>query len=109
MAKKKNDGGAAFPTMPPRIIAKAPPDLDLELLNESGMSLREYAAIKLRVPDSGCGWLDEMIRKSLRDSFAGQALVGLITSPTTDGIDWIRMTRGSFAAADHMLAERDKK
>ncbi|MGH9631965.1 MAG: hypothetical protein ACRD7E_26980 [Bryobacteraceae bacterium] len=28
------------------------------------MSLRIYAAIHLRVPDSGIDWLDEMIRRS---------------------------------------------
>ena len=28
------------------------------------MSLRAYAAIHLRVPDSGIDWLDEMIRKA---------------------------------------------
>lgn len=28
------------------------------------MSLREYAAIHLRVPDSGNGWLDKMIKRS---------------------------------------------
>jgi hypothetical protein len=28
------------------------------------MSLRAYAAIHLRVPDSGMDWLDEMIRRS---------------------------------------------
>jgi hypothetical protein len=28
------------------------------------MSLRAYAAIHLRVPDSGIEWLDEMIRQS---------------------------------------------
>ena len=39
-----------------------------------GMSLREYAAIKLCVPDSGIGWLDDMIRQSQRDRFAGMAL-----------------------------------
>jgi hypothetical protein len=31
---------------------------------EFGMTLREYAAIKLKVPDSGTDWLDDMIRKS---------------------------------------------
>jgi hypothetical protein len=30
------------------------------------MSLRIYAAIHLRVPDSGVAWLDEMIRRSRR-------------------------------------------
>lgn len=30
-----------------------------------GMSLQEYAAIHLRVPNSGKTWLDEMIKESL--------------------------------------------
>lgn len=38
-----------------------------------GMTLRQYAAIKLRVPNSGTDWLDEMIRTSLRDDLAAQA------------------------------------
>jgi hypothetical protein len=29
-----------------------------------GMSLRVYAAIHLRVPESGIGWLDKMIQRS---------------------------------------------
>jgi hypothetical protein len=29
-----------------------------------GMTLRQYAAIKLKVPDSGTDWLDEMIVKA---------------------------------------------
>jgi len=41
------------------------------------MSLRQYAAIKLRVPDSGEEWLDDMIRKSLRDEFAGKAMASI--------------------------------
>jgi hypothetical protein len=45
-----------------------------------GMSLRQYAAIKLRVPDSGEEWLDDMIRKSLRDEFAGNAAQGLLAN-----------------------------
>lgn len=34
----------------------------------SGMSLRVYAAIQLRVPDSGLPWIDDMIRESNRTS-----------------------------------------
>ena len=30
----------------------------------SGLTKREYAAILLRVPDSGSEWLDDMIKKS---------------------------------------------
>lgn len=42
----------------------------------SGMTLREYAAIHLRVPNSGTPWLDDMIQQSRRDVFAGQAMQG---------------------------------
>lgn len=42
----------------------------------AGMTLREYAAIKLRVPESGTEWLDAMIRKSLRDELASKAMQG---------------------------------
>jgi hypothetical protein len=37
------------------------------------MTLRQYAAIKLRIPDSGTDWLDRMILKSKRDDLAAQA------------------------------------
>lgn len=50
----KSDSGPAFP-------------FEEEWRSSSGMSLRQYAAIKLRVPDSGLPWLDEMIEKSRRD------------------------------------------
>ena len=34
--------------------------------HQDGMTLRQYAAIKLAVPDSGLPWLDEMIVQSRR-------------------------------------------
>jgi hypothetical protein len=37
-----------------------------ESVGPEEMSLRVYAAIHLRVPDSGLDWLDKMIRKSRR-------------------------------------------
>lgn len=39
----------------------------------AGMTLRQYAAIKLRVPDSGTPWLDEMISAARQDYFAAKA------------------------------------
>ena len=42
---------------------------------ETGMTLRQYAAIKLRVPKSGTDWLDEMIRESMRDDLAAKAMM----------------------------------
>ena len=44
-------------------------------------SFREYAAIKLCVPDSGTDWLDDMIRTALRDRFAGMAMQGILACP----------------------------
>jgi hypothetical protein len=41
---------------------------------DPGMSLRQYAAIKLQVPDSGDEWLDDMIRASLRNHFAAKMM-----------------------------------
>ena len=64
-------GGPAFP------CAKMSMDGERLLWPESGMTLREYAAIKLCVPESGIDWLDDMIRQSQRDRFAGQATAGI--------------------------------
>jgi hypothetical protein len=49
-----NTGGPAFPT----------PRYERGDMYSLGMTLRQYAAIKLKVPDSGTDWLDDMIRKS---------------------------------------------
>ena len=45
------------------------------------MTLRQYAAIKLRVPNSGTDWLDEMILKSLRDELAAKAALSCLNWP----------------------------
>lgn len=42
--------------------------------NGCGMTLRQYAAIKLKVPDSGDPELDDMIRKSNRNELAARAM-----------------------------------
>lgn len=67
-----NTGGPAFP-----------PQHDPET-HPSGMTLRQYAAIKLRVPDSGTDWLDEMIHTSLRNDLAAKALPGILYMVTQD-------------------------
>ncbi len=36
----------------------------------AGLNMRQYAAIHLKVPNSGTEWLDDMIRTSLRNDFA---------------------------------------
>jgi len=57
----------------PRLGPDVPEDLEFTpplpsvLEDESDeMPLRVFAAIRLRVPDSGLPWLDEMIRESRR-------------------------------------------
>ena len=112
MSEKLNDGGPAFPRQPVTYeiggvtVICAP--------GSPGMSLRQYAAIHLRMPNSGEDWLDDMIREAQRNEFAGQALVGLLSAPASDSIG--EQVRGneswaaelSYGYADAM-AERDKR
>lgn len=46
----------------------------------TGMTLREYASIKLRVPESGTPWLDEMIRQAVRRDVATEVLSGMLAN-----------------------------
>lgn len=90
---KVNDGGPAFPS-----------NRDMRY---GGMTLRQYAAIKLRVPNSGADWLDEMIRTSLRDDLAEKAMQGLMSN---DGLDWMEsVATASYGMADAMLKARTAK
>jgi len=82
MSEKTETGGPAFPVgfQKEGCIAM-----------KGGMTIREYAAIKLRVPNSGTDWLDEMIRESLQDELAAKAMQGLISNDQDYEIwgDWI--------------------
>lgn len=49
-------------------------------VSNNGMSKRCYAAIELRVPDSGEEWLDEMIKKANKRDAARAAMQGLLSS-----------------------------
>ena len=91
MSSKKPDGGPAFPN---------PAWNDV-----NGMTLRVYAAIQLRVPDSGHVWLDEMIRQAQRDQFAGQLLPGILAYSGGVG-DIAEDAREAYKYADSMLEER---
>jgi hypothetical protein len=91
-----NDGGYAFPS-----IVSDPAFLRWE----PGVTLRQYAAIKLRVPESGTDWLDDMIRKSNRDIFAAAALQGNIAHPEVTG-NRDDIARDAYKYADAMLKAR---
>lgn len=92
---EKNAGGPAFPTT-----------LDNRMGNGKGMTLRQYAAIKLRVPDSGTDWLDEMILASLRDELAAKAMQGF--SADVSGGRWADLVaKSAYHLADAMLKARE--
>ena len=96
----RDDGDLAFPTGYPSHFS------------QHGMSLRTYAAIKLCVPESGIDWLDDMIRQSQRDRFAGQVLAARIASAEMPDHEQTERTvgevlaRDAFQFADAMIAER---
>lgn len=53
-----NTGGPAFPRMSHTNC------YGMLLEEQNGMTLRQYAAIHLKVPNSGTDWLDEMIEQA---------------------------------------------
>lgn len=97
----KDNGGPAFPV----------PVQNYK--DQEGMTLRQYAAIKLRVPDSGCDWLDAMIEKASRDDFAAKAMQGILAACLEEP-DWTAdesdsaVARNAYNIADAMLKERTK-
>lgn len=85
----------------------------------SGMTLRQYAAIKLKVPNSGTDWLDEMIRESLRVELAARVMQGLISDANSVSEDTGKklsiphdaelIANASYAMSDAMLKAREMK
>lgn len=109
---KIQDGGPAFPL--------ADSNAEYESTSRehcNGMTLRQYAAIKLKVPGSGTGWLDDMIRDSQRDDLAGRAMQALIeknslfVSDDGGNAELVSMRVGvsvsSYVYADAMLKARE--
>lgn len=77
-----------------------------------GLTARQHTAIALRVPDSGTDWLDDMIRASLRDQFAGQALnalIGTIVPIEKHGWSDADFVREAYDMADAAMAKRCAK
>lgn len=74
-----------------------------------GLNIREYAALTLRVPDSGIPELDAMILEARRLDYAGQALIAT-TAKLEYGVFYEQdATVQAYAMADAMIAERNKK
>lgn len=98
----KETGGPAFP---------CERDHGPKLESSEGMTLRQYAAIKLKVPDSGIDWLDEMITKSLCDDFAAKAmhqmLHGAVLPVGYDATGDLRLlVERAYQVADAMMEAR---
>jgi hypothetical protein len=74
----------------------------------NGMTIRQYAAIKLCVPDSGLPWLDKMIVQSNRERLAAAALQGMLADPQREGLceDY---AKHAYLCADAMLKAREAK
>ena len=92
----QTDGGPAFPC---KAFADSRDTVETDF---RGMTLRQYAAILLRVPQSGLPWLDEMIEQARRDAFAGQALQGLMAGSKTMETPE-RFALGASVVADAMI------
>jgi hypothetical protein len=80
---------------------------ELKNIKHDGMTLRQYAAIKLRVPDSGNDWLDEMIRQSLRDEFAAKAMQAMLAHPDSkETASPQTYASAAYTMADAMVARK---
>lgn len=69
--------GPAFPTE-----QGSAPDGTWNQTYDPGITLRQYACIHLKVPDSGLPELDALIEKSLLNDFVGKAMQGLLAECT---------------------------
>ena len=87
---KIETGGSAFP------LYNRHGDGQL-FLAEIGMTLRQYAAIHLRVPNSGTDWLDDMIAKARRLDASDRAMQGLVVGvnrPDPENIAFLARKQG---------------
>lgn len=75
-----------------------------------GMTLRQYAAIHLRVPNSGDDWLDDMIREAQRNDFAAKAMQSyaafVMSADVRFSAAYDEIAREAYQIADAMLAAR---
>jgi hypothetical protein len=74
-----------------------------------GITLPQYAAIKLKVPRSGDPDIDKMIRESRRADFAEKVLGTFTGDIYIDGQVAAILVEQAFNVADAMLAKWEKK
>ena len=95
MENKKSGQETAFP------ITEEQMDRIEKYPQMAGLSKEEYAAIHLKIPNSGSEWLDEMIRKAnLRDAVLS-AMHGLLSS--NGNLDKELLAEASMEIASEIL------
>ena len=102
-AENSRNGGPAFPVQYSN-EADGP-----TVMPHVGMTLRQYAAIKLRVPNSGTDWLDEMIRQSLRDELAAKAMQGILSGDLGSRLSFDDAVKAAYKTADVTIKAREVK
>lgn len=96
------------PDFPRQCEAPAFPTLDTaDPALRPGLTKREYAAILLRVPDSGDPDIDAMIRTARRQEIASAQMQGLLASDQ-NGM-WHAFAEGAANGADALIAELEKR
>jgi hypothetical protein len=91
-------------------MSETPPSIK-DMSDKASMLLtgRQYAAIHLCVPDSGEKWLDDMIKKALRDRFACHYVAHVVTLGLADdesSVSWIG--ENAYFLADEMMRMRQE-
>jgi len=76
-----------------------------KLWGQASLTPRVYAAIHLRIPDSGIDWLDKMIAKAERRDIAAKIAQGLCPDRT---LTWTCIAQDAHELADAIIAERAK-
>lgn len=77
-------------------------------LRAPGLTIRQYAAITLRVPMSGDPELDAMIREARRLDMATSAMQGMLANRHFDPSQEHQRYPCSLAMADDLLAASEK-
>ena len=101
-----DDGGPVYPG-PGKLEHWHPDHPPVQKWNK-GITLRQRAAIELRVPSSGLDWLDEMIRRAKRDELAGLAMQALSSRENVRSSDR-DLAIIAYIQADAMLNALDNK
>jgi len=78
-------------------------------LQEFGLSKREYAAIRLSIPDSGIDWLDKMIAKVEKRDLTIKAFQAICSFKDAEGMELHNIRDNALEQAEIIIAERAKE